>query len=292
MPLSIGSTLALASGKTIPQYGFGSPPKDKTYESMLAALHLGVRHIDTAQMYTNEPEAARAVCDFLQQSGTPRSEVFITTKWNPPAGLNEPGVDTDQVYQELQASRKIFVEDNGLEYVDLMLVHQSRPGPVGRANHWRALVKAQQDGWIKEIGVSNHNERHLAELPQPGPAVNQIEVHPWMQQRPITQYCDQHNIRVMAFCPLVRAKPERVEDPVVRRIGEKHGKNWAQVILRWSLQTGLIPIPASKTEDRIKANADIFDFELSDEDMAALDGLEVGDDAAASVAALKEVRGP
>lgn len=113
--------------------------------------------VDTAQMYTNEPEAARAVRDFLQQSATPRSEVFITTKWNPPAGLTEPGVDTDQVYKELQASRKIFVEDNGLEYVDLMLVHQSRPGPVGRAKHWQALVKAQEDGWVKEIGVSNQS---------------------------------------------------------------------------------------------------------------------------------------
>lgn len=112
-------------------------------------------------MYTNEPEAARAVRDFLQQTSTQRSEVFITTKWNPPAGLIEPGVSTDQVYQELQASRTIFVEENGLEYVDLMLVHQSRPGPVGRANHWRALVKAKEDGWIKEIGVSNQSVRPL-----------------------------------------------------------------------------------------------------------------------------------
>lgn len=111
--------------------------------------------VDTAQMYTNEPEAAQAVRDFLKETSTPRSEVFITTKWNPPAGLTEPGVPTDQVYQELQASRKIFVEDNGLEYVDLMLVHQSRPGPEGRASHWKALVKAKEDGWIKEIGVSN-----------------------------------------------------------------------------------------------------------------------------------------
>ena len=171
MSLSVGSTLKLSSGKSIPHYGFGSPPKDKTYESMLTALRLGVRHsrsfaithlgrlinllVDTAQMYTNEPEAARAVRDFLKESSVHRSEVFITTKWNPPAGLAEPGVPTQQVYQELQASRKIFVEDNGLEYVDLMLVHQSRPGPEGRASHWRALVKAQQDGWIKEIGVSN-----------------------------------------------------------------------------------------------------------------------------------------
>lgn len=106
-------------------------------------------------MYTNEGEAARAVRDFLAQTSTPRSEVFITTKWNPPSNLAEPGVSTDQVYRELEASKKTFVQEGGLEYVDLMLVHQSRPGPEGRANHWRALVQAKEDGWIKEIGVSN-----------------------------------------------------------------------------------------------------------------------------------------
>lgn len=111
--------------------------------------------VDTAQMYTNEAEVARAIRDFLRTTSSPRSSVFITTKWNPPEGLSEPGVSTESVYQELQASRKIFVEDYELGYVDLMLVHQSRPGPKGRANHWQALVKAQADGWVKDIGVSN-----------------------------------------------------------------------------------------------------------------------------------------
>lgn len=106
-------------------------------------------------MYGNEADVARAVRDFVQSSSASRSVIFITTKWNPPQPLSEPGVSTDQVYQDLQASRKIFVEDYGLEYVDLMLVHQSRPGPVGRAKHWKALVKAKEDGWVKEIGVSN-----------------------------------------------------------------------------------------------------------------------------------------
>jgi len=106
-------------------------------------------------MYKNEGEVARAISDYLQASSSPRSSVFITTKWNPPEGLSEPGVSTEDVYEELQASRKIFLEDYNLEYVDLMLVHQSRPGPQGRANHWQALVKAQADGWIKDIGVSN-----------------------------------------------------------------------------------------------------------------------------------------
>jgi hypothetical protein len=106
-------------------------------------------------MYKNESEVARAISDYLKNTGSDRSSVFITTKWNPPEGLKEPGVLTDKVYEELQASRKIFLEDYDLEYVDLMLVHQSRPGPIGRANHWKALVKAQADGWIKDIGVSN-----------------------------------------------------------------------------------------------------------------------------------------
>jgi len=114
-----------------------------------------IQSVDTAQMYTNEPEVARAISDYLKSTGADRSSVYITTKWNPPEGLKEPGVSTEKVYEELQASRKIFLEDYDLKYVDLMLVHQSRPGPVGRANHWKALVKAQADGWIKDIGVSN-----------------------------------------------------------------------------------------------------------------------------------------
>jgi diketogulonate reductase-like aldo/keto reductase len=106
-------------------------------------------------MYTNEGEVARAVSDYLKKNSLDRSSVYITTKWNPLQPLSEPGVPTDTVYEELRASRKIFVDDFDLQYVDLMLVHQSRPGPVGRANHWQALVKAQKDGWIKDIGVSN-----------------------------------------------------------------------------------------------------------------------------------------
>jgi diketogulonate reductase-like aldo/keto reductase len=106
-------------------------------------------------MYKNEGEVARAISDYLQATKEPRSSVYITTKWNPPEGLSEPGVSTEDVYNELQSSRKIFLEDYNLQYVDLMLVHQSRPGPRGRANHWQALVKAQADGWIKDIGVSN-----------------------------------------------------------------------------------------------------------------------------------------
>ena len=108
-------------------------------------------------MYKNEGEVARAISDYLRASSAPRSSVFITTKWNPPEGLTEPGVSTEDVYNELQNSRKIFLEDYNLEYVDLMLVHQSRPGPQGRASHWQALVKAQADGWIKDIGVSNQS---------------------------------------------------------------------------------------------------------------------------------------
>jgi len=106
-------------------------------------------------MYKNEAEVARAVSDYLKANSLPRSSIFITTKWNPPEGLSEPGVLTDKVWDELHASRKIFCEDYSLQYVDLMLVHQSRPGPQGRANHWQALVRAQADGWIKDIGVSN-----------------------------------------------------------------------------------------------------------------------------------------
>jgi len=168
MSLAVDIRLTLSSGASILQFGFGSTPE--TYASVTKALELGIRHcgyfrpswrvvtddiVDTAQMYRNEGEVAQAISDYLRATKIPRSSVFITTKWNPPEGLSEPGVSTEEVYGELQNSRKVFLDDHNLEYVDLMLVHQSRPGPQGRANHWQALVKAQADGWIKDIGVSN-----------------------------------------------------------------------------------------------------------------------------------------
>ncbi|ORY23938.1 NADP-dependent oxidoreductase domain-containing protein [Naematelia encephala] len=292
MSLNISSTVRLASGTRMPQYGFGSPSAQFTYDAVTEAIKTGYRHFDTAQMYGNESEVSRALHDAIASKIVTRSDLWLTTKWNPPQPLSEPGVQTDKVYAELRASYDIFIKDAGLEYIDLMLVHQSRPGPQGRANHWRALVRAKEEGWVHEIGVSNHSEIHLAALPAPTPAVNQIEIHPWMQQRPITSYCKAHNIHLTAFCPLVRIDPLRVADPVVVRICQKHGKEWAQVVLRWSLQKGYSPIPQSKSAARIHSNADLFDFELSPDDMEAMEALEVGDEAAASKAALKEVRGP
>lgn len=106
-------------------------------------------------MYGNEPQVAQALAHFIKTSGTPRSEIYLTTKWNPPQPLSEPGVDTETVYNELRTSYDLFVTKHGLEYIDLALVHQSRPGPEGRANHWRAMVRAQKEGWVKDIGVSN-----------------------------------------------------------------------------------------------------------------------------------------
>ena len=111
--------------------------------------------VDTAQMYTNEPQVAQALAHFIKTTGTPRSDIYLTTKWNPPQPLSEPGVDSDTVYSELRRSYDLFVTEYGLEYIDLALVHQSRPGPEGRANHWRAMVRAQKEGWVKDIGVSN-----------------------------------------------------------------------------------------------------------------------------------------
>jgi len=114
-----------------------------------------LRPVDTAQMYGNEPQVAQALAHFLKTTNTPRSEIYLTTKWNPPQPLAEPGVDSETVYRELRKSHDLFITEHGLEYIDLALVHQSRPGPQGRANHWQAMVRAQEEGWVKDIGVSN-----------------------------------------------------------------------------------------------------------------------------------------
>lgn len=140
----------------------------------------------------------------------------------------------DEVYEHLTRSTPRF----DVEYLDLMLIHAPRPNAAARAVHWEALAKAQKEGWIKDIGVSNFGVKHLKDLPAPTPAVNQIELHPWCQQRDIVEYCREHGIVIQAYCPLVRADEKRLKDPTVTKIAEKHNKAATQVLLRWSLQKG------------------------------------------------------
>jgi len=176
---------------------------------------------------------------------------------------------------------KKSVEDVNLGFVDLFLIHSPTFGPEGRQRLWTALEDAQSRGLVKSIGVSNFGVKHLQQLKESSrimPAVNQIELHPWCQQREIVEYCKSENIAVQAYCPLVRG--EKFKDETLVKISQKHGKSPAHVLLRWSLQKGYIPLPKSDTPSRIESNADVFDFELSEEDMSQLDSLDEGSTAA------------
>lgn len=144
----------------------------------------------------------------------------------------------DEVYEHLTRSPQRFEKGNKDAYLDLMLIHSPRPNAEARAVHWEALVRAQKEGWIKDIGVSNFGVKHLRELPGPTPAVNQIELHPWCQQRDIVDYCREKGIVVQAYCPLVRAEEKHLKNPTLVKIAEKHGKTAPHVLIRWSLQKG------------------------------------------------------
>ena len=256
------TTLPLRSGGAIPQVGLGvwQAARGDTKRAVLAALHVGYRHIDTARIYGNEEDVGNAV----RESGIPRHEIFVTTKlWN-----------EDQGYDKgLRAAAK-SLERLGLEYVDLYLIHWPVAGR--RADSWRALEKLKADGHAKAIGVSNYLVPHLEELTgyaKELPDVNQIELHPFLQHRETRALCKKHGIVVEAYSPLTSG--ERLADPRLTKIAKRVGKSNAQVLLRWGLQHGLVVLPKSVHEKRIAENADVF-FELDAVAMRDLDALEEG----------------
>ncbi|RPB05576.1 Aldo/keto reductase [Choiromyces venosus 120613-1] len=245
----------------IPRIGFGvfrSPP-NQCVKSCLAALKTGYRHIDTAQFYENEEEVGEAV----RQSGLKRSDVFVTTKIMNPEG------SVEKTLESLRASVKRI----GLGWVDLFLIHTPSSGPDGRREMWEALEKLKNEGGAKSIGVSNYGVKHMEEIKgysRTIPAVNQIELHPWLQQSEIVDHCFKEGIVVEAYAPIVRA--QKNDDPDVVSIAEAHSVTPAQVLIRWSLQKGFVPLPKSDNPERIKSNADVYGFELSDEEMGKLNG--------------------
>jgi diketogulonate reductase-like aldo/keto reductase len=270
----------------MPILGFGVYQVDRpdTAGACLRALSAGYRHIDTAQLYQNEAEVGEA----LRQCGLPREEVFVTTK------IRYPRLGKGKTYlRALQSVQKIAPGEDG--YVDLFLIHT----PYGinakdRKEMWLALEKLHEEGKAKAIGVSNYRPEHIEEMKGYAsvwpPAVNQIlvcasldsqtieflsdlkQLHPWYQQRETVEYCKEHGIVVQAFSPLAQGR--RLDDPVVARIAEAHNKSPAQVLIRYSLQKGWVPLPKSEKEARIKENADVFGFELSEDEMASLNALD------------------
>lgn len=262
--MTLSRTVRLNNGVEIARLGLGvyqSPRGAATRNAVREALRIGYRHIDTARIYGNEQDVGAAV----RQSELPRAEVFITTKlWNDDQGY-------DSALRAFDASLKRL----GTEYVDLYLLHW--PVPRRRLESWRALERLLADGLVRSIGVSNFMVRHLDELlahAKVAPAVNQIELSPFLQQRDVCSACKKHGIAVQAYSPLTRG--ERLGDPVVVSVAERIGKSPAQVLLRWGLQHGFIVLPKSIHPERIAENAAIFDFALAPEDMSRLDALEEG----------------
>ncbi|KZT65946.1 Aldo/keto reductase [Daedalea quercina L-15889] len=268
---SLSSTVRLSSGHTIPVIGFGvafgfdkagRDPRTLTKPAVREALKVGLRHFDTARMYNNEDHLG----EVIRESGIPREELFITTK-----------VDgTFHGYDTTVTSVNDSLKRLGLEYADLILLHDPLAGKTRRLESYKALLDLRAQGKMRSAGVSNYGVHHLQEIAAAGyeaPSVNQLEIHPFCQQRPIVEYCKAHNITVEAYCPLVRGK---LDDPVIAGIAKRINKDSAQVLIRWSLQHGYIPLPMSSSPARIKSNADVFNFSLSADDMAELDALDQG----------------
>ena len=266
MPIleNINSRINLSDGNTIPLFGLGvwaAQSGRETYDATLYALQTGYRHIDTAEMYGNEKD----VGDALKDSGLKRDEVFVTTKlWDPDKGY-------DHALKAFDASMKKM----NLEYLDLYLIH--RPVMESNMETWKALERIRKDGRCRSIGVSNFAPKHLNELLVKGndrPAVNQIELSPFLQQETIASFCHKENIHLTGYCPLARGR--RLDDPKLCLVAEQTKKTVAQVMIRWALQRGQSVIPKSVRTERIQENANVFDFNLNDEQVNILNGLEDG----------------
>jgi len=260
-------TITLNDGKTIPQLGFGvflvDPPE--TERIVTDALEVGYRHIDTAAIYGNEEGVGRAIA----KSGIPREELFITTKlWNAEQGKESAAKAIDESLDKL-----------GLDHVDLYLIHWPVPKRDRYVEAWTALENIRSSGKATSIGVSNFLVPHLQRLLDETatvPAVNQIELHPYHQQPEVTAFGREHGIATEAWGPLGQGKYPLLELPEITGPAEAHGKTPAQVVLRWHIQQQQIVFPKSNSKKRIAENFDIFDFELTPAEQAAITGLERG----------------
>lgn len=262
MELTINSTKTLHNGVEMPRFGLGvfkMKEKEAAVEAMLAAIKAGYPAIDTAAIYENEREVGEAV----RASGVRREDLFITSKvWN-----------TDQGYDNTLRAFEASLERLGFDYLDLYLTHWAIPDTYEET--YRAIQRLYDEKLVRSIGVSNHQQHHLEKIlatANTKPMVNQIELHPQLTQEPLRNFCAENDIAVTSWSPLARGR--LLEDPVLAKIGEAHGKSIAQVIIRWHLQHDLIVIPKSVTPSRIVENADVYDFSLTAEEMKMIDGLD------------------
>lgn len=264
MDLGIDSTVSLNNGVEIPRLGLGvyqTPTGGTTERAVAAAFEAGYRHVDTAMIYGNEVSVGGAV----RSSGFPREEIFVTTKlWNADHGYDQAIAACGQSLKRL-----------GLEYLDLYLIHWPVEGL--RRESWRALEDLLADGTCRAIGVSNYMRWHLDELLgdcRVPPAVNQIEFSPFLYQKDLLEFCHANAIRIESYSPLTKAR--RLDEPLLAEIGDRYGKSPAQILIRWALQRDTVVLPKSERPERIRENAEVFDFQLGHEEMNVLDGLDEG----------------
>jgi 2,5-diketo-D-gluconate reductase A len=255
-------TISLNNGVEIPQLGFGvfQIPPDETVEATTTALDIGYRHIDTAQMYGNEREVGRAV----RESGIPRDEVFVTSK------LNNNRLERDDILRSFDTS----LTEMGFDYLDLFLIHWPLPAVSDFVARWKVMEEIYAGGRVKAIGVSNFQPHHLRTLfaaSEVRPAVNQIEVHPYLVQDELRAFDAEHQIVTEAWAPIAKGRVN--DDPAIREIAAQVGRTPAQVTLRWHVQRGDVVFPKSVTRSRIEENFGIFDFELDESAMAAISGV-------------------
>jgi len=262
MQATVEPVAKLNNGVGIPRLGLGvyqSPPGQVTQQAVEYALKIGYRHIDTARIYNNEKDVGTA----LRKSGIKREDVFITTKlWNSDHGYETALKACDESLKRL-----------GLKFLDLYLIHW--PVPEIRNESWTALTKLLKDGKCRSIGVSNYTIQHLTELLEDAdvvPMVNQVEFSPFLYQKQLLDYCEKNKIQVEAYSPLTQGA--KLNHPAIQQIAKKHGKTPAQVLIRWSLQHNLVTIPKSVREERIRENSQVFDYNLTSEDMRVLDSLD------------------
>ncbi|KAL8765123.1 MAG: hypothetical protein Q9209_007706 [Squamulea sp. 1 TL-2023] len=268
---SLTSRIKLANGSSMPRIHLGVylTSGQETTNAVQCALEAGYRAFDSAQMYRNEAEVGSTILKFISSNSNTstlkREDIHFTSK-----------LASNSSYDSARRSIKKSVQQCGLGYIDLFLLHSPYGGQTARLASWKAVEDAIADGEVKTGGVSNYGMKHLQELlaskPRVFPAINQIEVHPFNTRTEITSFCQQHDIVVEAYAPLVRAL--RMKHPVIGSLAEKYSCTPAQLLIRWSLQHGYVPLPKSVTKDRIIQNGQISGFNIDAKDMEKMDGLD------------------